>query len=151
MDNYILFEHQLTMADLKGSSRSIICSFGLLLCCFLLIIFIPKIPFSNEIFFVNINILAVLSFIFVVVSAVFVWLGTNAKIILTEDGIYYKPPVSRRIYEMKYGKISTFYYKNSMLFVCEKNNGKHLSLFLEQNIAEKIIIILRQKVNKDKK
>lgn len=143
-DDYILFEHQLTAADLKGSYRSLFCSFGLLLCCFFLLFFLPKTSFSNEILLVNINIFAVLSFIFVIVSAVFVWMGTKSKVILTDDGIYYKPPISKRIYEMKFVDIIAFEYKQSLLIVSGKKQ-KQFAVYLTENTALAIMNILKEK------
>ncbi len=144
-DNYILFEHQLTMADLKTSFHSLFFSFFLVLICFLLLFFVPQSSVSNNFLLVNINILVVFSISFSLVSVIFIWFGTKSKIILTEDGIFYKPPISKRIYEMNFVDVTAFEYKKSLLIVSGKKY-KQFAIYLTEDIACEIISILKEKI-----
>lgn len=143
-DDYILFEHQLTMKDLRMSFSSLFCSFILVLSCFFLMFFLPKTSFANIFFAVNINVLAVLTILFIFVSVLFIWLGTKSKIILTKEGIHYKPPLSKRIYEMRFVDVTAFEYKKSLLIVSGKKH-KQFAVYLTKDIALEIISILKEK------
>ena len=144
-DDYILFEHNLTIFDLKNQIKMVavllllfcFCAFGL----FFKIDSLAKIPFLVE----NLYLFSIVIGILLVISCAFLRLETFAKIILTEDKIIYKPPVLFRIYEMEYSCVKSFCYANCALVV-EGEKGQKLSVYLTKNTADKIIDILQREV-----
>lgn len=149
-DDYILFEHNLTVKDSKNLLCGAICLFCILgVSAFVLIFNVGSVFSTQAVLIKN------LYFFNVVIGVVFVALcmllraSTFAKIILTEDKIIYKPPVSVRVYEMEYSCVKSFYYNNSTLFVIGEQQQR-FAVNLTKDTAYKIIGFLENKIYSDK-
>lgn len=145
-DEYILFEHKLTLRDSKNLLIATICLFFFVSICSAVLTFNvdfvlqTQIVLSKNLYFLNI----VMGVIFVV-ACILLKISTFAKIILTEDKIIYKPPVSVRVYEMEYSCVKSFVYKKSTLFVIGERQQR-FALNLAKDTADKIIGILKNKI-----
>lgn len=149
-DEYILFEHNLTLRDSKNLLFFMIYLFGLLCFFYVILMFnIGSILQTQPILVKNLSCFNIVIGIFFVIICILIRTSTFAKIILTEDKIIYKPPVSVRVYEMNYSGVKSFFYSKSTLFVIG-NFQQQFAVNLAKDTADKIMCILNDKIYQDK-
>lgn len=143
-DDYILFEHNLTIFDLKNLFIIMICSLFLLCFCSLFLGFnIASVLQIQPVLVSNLYYFCIVLGIIFIITALMLRFSTFAKIILTEDKIIYKPPISVKIYEMQYSCVKSFGYTGSILIVSGAF-GQKLNVYLSKKTANKIIGILKK-------
>ena len=145
-DEYILFEHNLTLRDSKNLLIATICLFCFLsICCAVLTFNVDSVLQTQIVLTKNLYFLSIVMGVIFVIACILLKISTFAKIILTEDKIIYKPPVSVRVYEMEYSCVKSFVYKKSTLFVIGERQQR-FALNLAKDTADKIIDVLKNKI-----
>lgn len=142
----IIFRHKITLEDLIGkylySLNLLIIPLSILLSIGFYSPIAIKSAFSSSIFIPAI----LLSIIFILLDIVMTIFYTNAKIVMTEDKIYYKPPFYNKIYTMDTDKID-FYSQNAFLLsIYGKNPEQHFKILLSEKHSENLIRLLKNKI-----
>lgn len=141
----IIFKHQISLKDLTGKLKFSISFVVFLLAVIASFAFYSSTLFKNFYLFFFFKIWLFL-FVVVVFDLILTLLFTKAKIILTKSAIFYKPPVSFKIYSLLFDEIDGVLKNRFFLTVLGKNPQKRFTVFLYGKSAEDFLSVLQKSI-----
>ncbi|MGN0005520.1 MAG: hypothetical protein ACI37Z_06085 [Candidatus Gastranaerophilaceae bacterium] len=139
----IIFKHKISLKDLMGKFKYSVNFLGILWGIIFSVAFYSPSLIKNfsSVLFLKIWFFLLIMTIFDIALTVFF---TRAKIVLTKNSIFYKPPVSFKIYSFHFDEIGAFVKNRFFITVFGKNPQKRFTVFLYGKIAEEFISILQK-------
>ena len=141
----IIFKHQISLKDLTGKFK-----FSFLFIRFLLAVILSVAFYSQSLFGKFFSFLFFKIWLFLFVVAVFdlilTFMFTKAKVVLTKNSIFYKPPVSFKIYSLNFDEIDGVLKNRFFLTVLGKNPQKRFTVFLYGKSAEDFLSVLQKSI-----
>ncbi len=141
----IIFKHQISIKDLTGKIKFSIVFIGFLLAVIVSVAFYsPNLlkNFASFLFFKS----WLFFFVIAVFDLILTILFTKAKVVLTKNSIFYKPPVSFKIYSLNFDEIDGVLKNRFYLTVLGKNPQKRFTVFLYGKSASEFLSVLEKSV-----